>query len=164
MAIFPFTEDVDSLIDGMDAIPIDPEVPCAQKFQEILIEHSGNPWGPNATARSKLATRLHFAGWSRQELEQVGLKPKDVENFRQKFGLKVSKRASRRPRNPSVPEGTKRPLFNATEPAVAIRLKQQALEAEIKHLEQRIADSQVRIEECREELKKYETAMKVIST
>ena len=95
MAIFPFTNDVESLIDGMDAIPIDPEVPCSERFQEILQEHSGNPWGPNASARSKLATRLHFAGWSRQDLEAAGLKPKDVENFRQKFGLKVSKRIPR---------------------------------------------------------------------
>lgn len=92
MAIFPFTENVDDLIDGMDLIPIDDSVPFAESFKKLLAESGGNPWGPQTTPRSKLATRLHFAGWTSQQLEAVGLKPRDVENFRRNRGLKTSRR------------------------------------------------------------------------
>lgn len=87
MAAFPFTEEIDHLYQHMDEIPVDGDVRFAQAFMELLSKTNGNPWGPQASDRSKLATRLWFAGWTRAQLEQVGLKPKDVENFRRTHGL-----------------------------------------------------------------------------
>ncbi|HBO3276647.1 TPA: hypothetical protein L4S01_001568 [Pseudomonas aeruginosa] len=86
MTTFPFTTDIDRLAERLDDIPIDPNVPFAAEFRSLLAG-TAELWGPQATERSKLATRLHFAGWSRSELESVGLKPKDVENFRRKYKL-----------------------------------------------------------------------------
>lgn len=103
MSIFPFTTDIEPLLANLDGIPIDPEVQFANEFKALL-DGPGELWGPQATGRSKLATRLHFAGWSRAELESVGLKPKDVENFRRKYKLTLG--GAGRPKG--IPQSTVR--------------------------------------------------------
>jgi hypothetical protein len=91
---FPFTSDIAGLLSDWGKVPIDETVPFAEEFQQVMTAHGGNPWGPQASAQSKLATVLHFAGWNRQQLEDVELKPKDVENFRRKHGM-IARRIGR---------------------------------------------------------------------
>lgn len=155
MAAFPFTESLEDLLSRMDAIPIDDSVPFADGFKKVMEEHNGHPWGPQATPMSKLATRLHFAGWTNQQLEQVGLKPKDHENFRRKY--KLTQRSAGRPKAAiSLPTGGVSALEAAKKECAQLR-------KEIENLERLIADSGHRIELCRTELKKREEAIKLLS-
>lgn len=165
MATLPFTEDIEPLLKNMDSIPIDDNVPFADGFKKVMEAYEGNPWGPQANPRSKLATRLHFAGWSRQELESVGLKPKDAENFRSKHKLTLSR--SGRPRNPSLPVAQKLNLFEAkaeVEPIEAIHTKCAKLNDLIASNKALIEEAQRAIEEAEIELKKQEVALKVLSS
>ena len=165
MATLPFTEDIAPLMANMDGIPIDDNVPFADAFKKIMEANEGNPWGPQATEASKLATRLHFAGWSRQELESVGLKPKDAENFRSKHKLTLPRAG--RPRNPSLPPAQKGHLFEAkpvVDPIEAIRLRCAQLNELIADKKAAIAEAQRAIAEAECELKKQEEALAVLSS
>lgn len=165
MASLPFTEDITPLMENMDGIPVDDSVPFSDAFKKILAATEGNPWGPQATEASKLATRLYFAGWSRQELEAVGLKPKDAENFRSKYKLTFSR--SGRPRNPSVPQAQKGNLFEVkpvVDPIEAIRLRCAQLNELIAAKKTAIVEAQRAISEAECELKKQEEALAVLSS
>jgi len=165
VATLPFTEDIEPLLENMDSIPIDDNVPFADGFKKVMEAYEGNPWGPQANPRSKLATRLHFAGWSRQELESVGLKPKDAENFRSKHKLTLSR--SGRPRNPSIPAAHKGNLFEikpVVDPIEAIRIKCAQLNELIAAKKTAIVEAQRAISEAECELKKQEEALAVLSS
>lgn len=156
MATFPFTESIEDLLDGMDAIPIDDSVPFADGFKSVMEANNWNPWGPQAAPRSKLATRLHFAGWTRQQLEAVGLKPKDVENFRRKHKLTAGEAG--RPKALNFARG-KAPVSSLD----AIQKECQQLRKEIEALERTISDANLRITQCHIELNKREEAIKLLS-
>ncbi|WP_397381137.1 hypothetical protein [Pseudomonas sp.] len=165
MATVPFTEDIAPLLESMDGIPVDDTVPFSDAFKKIMEEHEGNPWGPQATEASKLATRLHFAGWSRQELESVGLKPKDAENFRSKFKLTLPRAG--RPRAKSAPQEQKASHCTAkpvVDPIEAIRIKCALLKDRIECNQEVIRECHKAIEEARTELKKQEEALAVLSS
>lgn len=160
MAALPFTEDIEDLLRHMEDIPVDGDVRFAQAFMELLKETGGNPWGPQASERSKLATRLWFAGWSRAQLEQVGLKPKDVENFRRTHGLTAG--AVGRP-SKSIKGTSKVPPTALREPVLAIRYKIQHLMEERRVLVDEIAQKTDRIADIDAELKKWEAIMEMAS-
>ena len=165
MASLPFTEDIAPLLENMDGIPVDDNVPFSDAFKKVMEATEGNPWGPQATEASKLAPRLHFAGWSRQELESVGLKPKDAENFRSKYKLTLPR--SGRPRNPSIPQAHKGNLFEikpTVDPIEAIRLRCAQLNELIADKKAAIADVQRAISDAECELKKQEEALAVLSS
>lgn len=82
---YPYEGNPEDLLDGTVEIPIDESVPFASSFRQLLEE--GTAWAPQTTPQSKLATRLHFAGWSRSQLIEFGLNPKNVENFKRNKGL-----------------------------------------------------------------------------
>lgn len=156
MAPFTLARDLDELLSKMDELPIDESVPFAQDFKNLLAtKGAGGLWGPQASDRSKLATRLHFAGWSRQALEELGLKPKDVENFRRKFGL-VAKGPGRTKSTKGKP-----PMGQTVDPVEAIRQKIAEAEGTIQEMREVIETAQNRIEECRAELAQHEAALKV---
>lgn len=149
MATFPFQEDIEPLLSSMDAIPIDPLVPYAEEFKRLLEERGDSLWGPQATSRSKLATRLHFAGWSRSELLEVGLKPKDVENFRLKYSLKKQR--------PGRQRGTK------GSPPVSIFAAPDA-ETLLEGLKARQQELHEHIEACQIELQRVNAAIEAMKT
>lgn len=155
--IFPFTKDIEGLVEKLDTIPIDNGVPFADGFKQVLLEHDGNPWGPQATPLSKLATRLHFAGWSRKELEEAGLKPKDVENFRRKHNMKATRAG--RPGNPGITPARKKGAFAAPSPSEVIQQSIHAAQAEISMQEAVIENAQAKIEKLREQLEMHQKAL-----
>lgn len=87
MATLPFDPQIDlqALLRDMENIPVNADVPFAEEFQRLI--EDGKAWGPQALPGSKLATRLYFAGWSPQQIDEVGLKSKSVLNFRVKHGF-----------------------------------------------------------------------------
>lgn len=82
---YPYEGNPEDLLADIDEIPIDDSVPFASEFRRLIEE--GTAWAPQTTPQSKLATRLHFAGWTRQQLIEFGLNPKNVENFKRNKGL-----------------------------------------------------------------------------
>lgn len=159
MAPFTLAGNIEELLAKMDELPIDEGVPFADKFKNLLATKGVEGlWGPQASERSKLATRLHFAGWTRQELEDYGLKPKDVENFRRKFGM-----TSHKPGRAKSTKGSPH-VAQTVDPVEAIRLKIREAEGVIQEMEEVIANAQQRIEECRTELAQHEAALKVYSS
>lgn len=149
MATFPFTRDIESLLPDMEAIPIDESVPFADGFKKVMAETEGNPWGPQALPRSKLATRLHFAGWTRQQLEEVGLKPKDVENFRRKYQLTQSRAG--RPSGPAMsPEGAR---WSSAAPTA---------DGFLAGLKERRQLLMAQVDACTEELQRIEEAIRAL--
>lgn len=88
---YPFPGTLDELLEIQETIPIDDEVPFADRYRELYEESGGSPWGPQSTDRSKLAIRLWFAGWTRKQIMEIGLDPKHVENFRSNKKLTTGK-------------------------------------------------------------------------
>lgn len=101
MATLPFDPELDigELLKEMESIPVDAAVPYSEDFKRLV--QSGKAWGPQASAESKLATRLFYAGWTTQQIDQVGLKSKNVENFRRKHKHLVQARPGRPPKLPN---------------------------------------------------------------
>ncbi|MHD0644203.1 hypothetical protein ACYPKM_01035 [Pseudomonas aeruginosa] len=160
LAVFPFTEEIEHLYERMGEIPVDTNVRFAQAFISLLRKKGGNPWGPQATARAKLATRLWFAGWTRSQLAQVGLKPKDVENFRRAHGLTAD--AAGRPKGSSVAP-KKEPLVSGQDPISAIKSAAQKLTEKRQALQHKIAEMNNEIGSIDAELRKLDAAMKVLT-
>lgn len=158
-AVFPFTEQIEHLYERMGDIPVDGNVRFAQEFIGLLAEKGGNPWGPQASPRAKLATRLWFAGWTRAQLVQVGLKPKDVENFRRAHGL-TAETAGRPKGSPAAqkqesPASYQAPISAIDSAAQKLVQRRQALQMQIAKL----SDEIVTIDA---ELAKLESAKKVL--
>lgn len=86
MATLPFDPSINigELLGKMEDIPVDASVPYAEDFKRLV--KTGEAWGPQASEESKLATRLYYAGWTNQQIDDVGLKSKNVQNFRRKHG------------------------------------------------------------------------------
>lgn len=159
MASLPFTEDIEPLLENMDGIPIDDNVPFSDAFKKVMEATEGNPWGANTTPGSKLATRLHFAGWSRRELEAVGLKPKHVENFRGAHDL-TAKRVGR----PSKKKSKAIEVKPSVDPIEAIHAKCAELSGLIAEQQALIEKARIVIEGAETELKKQEEALAVLSS
>ncbi len=148
MATLPFDPQIDlqELLRDMESIPVDANVPYAEEFKRLI--EGGKAWGPQALPESKLATRLYFAGWSPQQIEEVGLKSKSVLNFRVKYGFTQA--------------GPGRPSANSVKPAIK-PAPRKSIPDFVKELEKTRRALEQTIETAQAELKVVNEALDVFN-
>ena len=152
---YPFNGTIEELAKIQEEIPIHPAVKGSFEFKRLV--DAGEAWGPQASDQSKLATRLWYAGWTRKQLEEFGLKPKDVENWRRYKGLTEAKAG-----RPSRVYPKFHADANELSPIGALQARIEWLELRKAKAEEDIKEATETLTECDEEIAKLQKALEVL--